>query len=350
VVRQAVFAIPGDIATPTGGYAYDRRIIAELRQLGWQVDVLGLGDGFPRPAEGTKQSAGRLLQNLPGDIPAVIDGLAFGVLPEAAEALRGSHCLVALVHHPLALETGLSRGDADTLRCCERRALACARHVIANSETTARGLVSDYDVPPGRISVVVPGCDRAAFARGGENGVVSLLAVGSIVPRKGYDVLLAALAILRDLPWTLTIAGDTTRDLAATAQLMDDIARFDLVSQVTVVGAVDDVRIGQLYDGADVFVLASRYEGYGMAFTEAIAHGLPVVGTRAGAIPEAVPEGAGLLVPPDDAPALAGALRLLIGQPEERRRLAAAARAAATALPAWQTSAVRFAQVLEAVS
>ncbi len=86
-----------------------------------------------------------------------------------------------------------------------------------------------------------------------------------------------------------------------------------------------------------------------MAFSDAIAHGLPVIGTTAGAIPETVPEGAGLLVPPDDAAALVRALRQLIEHPDARRRLAAGARAAAARLPSWPQAAARFAQAVEAV-
>lgn len=348
-MKHVVFAIPGDLATPTGGYAYDRRIIAELRQLGWRVDVLGLGEGFPYPTVETKRNTGEMLAGVSHDVPVVIDGLAFGVLPEAAEALSDSHCLVGLVHHPLALETGLVPSKAEDLHISERRALACARQVVANSETTARGLVSDYGLSESRITVVVPGCDPAAFARGSNGDGISLICVGSIVPRKGYDVLIAALAMLKDLSWTLTIAGDDTRDPAAAVKLKSDIARFDLASRVTVVGAVDNERLERLYHDADGFVLASRYEGYGMAFTEAIARGLVVVGTSAGAIPEAVPAGAGILVPPDDVSALAEALRQLIASPDKRNRLAAAARLAASQLPTWQQSALRFERVLEAL-
>jgi glycosyltransferase involved in cell wall biosynthesis len=176
---------------------------------------------------------------------------------------------------------------------------------------------------------------------------VRLLAIGAVVPRKGFDVLIAALATLRDLPWHLTIAGDRRRDPKAAAQLDADIARCKLSHRVAVLGAVSLERIAELYAGADLFTLASRFEGYGMAFSEAIAHGLPVIGTTAGAIPETVPAGAGVLVAPDDAAALAMALRRVIENPDERRRMAASARAAAQALPSWQDSAKLFARAFE---
>jgi glycosyltransferase involved in cell wall biosynthesis len=343
-----VFAVPGDLATPTGGYAYDRRIIAELAALGWTIDVLALGDGFPRPAAPVQAAAGARLAAAPRDRPIVIDGLAFGVLPQAAAAMRASHALVALVHHPLALETGLSADDAAALRASERAALAAARHVVATSPVTARLLTADYGVPAERLSVVEPGTDRFARSPRAGDGVVALLAVGAIVPRKGYDLLVAALAQIKQLPWRLVIAGDGGRSPQTAQQLEADIARLGLVDRVSMRGAVSAHELASLYASSDLFVLPSRFEGYGMAYAEAIAHGLPVVGTQAGAIPETVPADAGVLVPPDDVAALAGALRRLIEDPRQRAQLAAGARAAT--FPSWHEQAARFARVLEGLA
>ena len=162
-----VFAIPGDLDTPTGGYVYDRRMIAELRELGWRPDVLGPRRRLPAPERadaGGRQGAPSA--DVPKGRPIVIDGLAFGVLPEAAEALRETHPLIALVHHPLALETGVTPRTPCVLRASERAALACARGVIVTSPTTARTLAADYGVPSDRITVAPPGTDRPP-SRGG---------------------------------------------------------------------------------------------------------------------------------------------------------------------------------------
>jgi glycosyltransferase involved in cell wall biosynthesis len=287
---------------------------------------------------------------VPQDTCIVIDGLALGVLPDVAAELRATHKLIALVHHPLALETGLTAGEADALRTSERAALAAMRHVIVTSAATARHLVADYGVARDRVTVAMPGVDAVPTSRGSRDGAVALLSVGALVPRKGYDILIAALARMPDLPWRLTIVGDRARAPETAAQLDAALAATDLAARVTFTGAVSAERLSELYSGADLFVLASRHEGYGMAFAEAIAHGVPVVGTRAGAIPDTVPDGAGILVPPDDVGALAAALRTLIAVPDARGRLAAAARAAAQQLPTWPASAKRFAQVLEAVA
>jgi len=349
VVKEAAFVVPGDLATPTGGYAYDRRIIAELRALGWQMQVLDIGDGFPHPTAAARAAAHRRLAELPDARPIVIDGLAFGVLAEEAQALAPRSRLIALVHHPLPLETGLSGAESAALRERECAALACARHIITTSASTAHLLVADYAVAPQRLTVVRPGTDRVTVRPRAPGPLVDLLAVGSVVPRKGYDILVAALAKIHDLAWRLIIAGDRERSSGTVRKLDAEIARLGLVGRVSFAGAVAPQRLMQLYAAADLFVLPSRFEGYGMAYAEAIAHGVPVVGTRAGAIPDTVPASAGVLVPPDDVDALAAVLRRLIESPPERERLAAGARAAATTFPSWQESARLFARVLEQV-
>ena len=350
MVKGFVFAVPGNLATPTGGYAYDRRMIAELEHLGWQIDLVDIGEGFPWPDRASRTAAqGRLSTVAEGRI-IVVDGLAFGALPEVAAQLRSRHPLVALVHHPLALESGLSAEQAAILRASERTALASATRVIATSAATARHLSSDYGVPADRIIVVRPGSDPVAAAHGSRDGVVRLIAVGALVPRKGFDILIAALATLADLPWQLAIVGDRGRDPKTASQLDADIVRHNLGDRVAVLGAVSPERLEELYAGADLFALASRFEGYGMAYAEAIAHCLPVIGTTAGSTPETIPAGAGLLVAPDDPGALARALRRLIANAGERRHLAMAARAAARHLPTWQDSAKIFSSALEALA
>jgi glycosyltransferase involved in cell wall biosynthesis len=345
VVKEVFFAVPGDLGTPTGGYTYDRRIVAELPALGWHPEVVNLGDGFPCPTAETRARACARLSALAHGRPLVIDGLAFGALPDAAHGLRPRHPLVALVHHPLALESGLSAAESAALRASERMALACARHVVATSARVARLLVDDYGVTPEGMSVVQPGTDRVPARPRNENSVVKLLAVGSLIPRKGYDVLVAALARLSHLPWRLTVVGDCERSPQTARQVRADIARLGLADQVTLLGTVGADELAPLYASADLFVLPSRFEGYGMAYAEAIAHGVPVVGTTAGAIPETVPADAGVLVAPDNVEAFAAALQRLIANAGERERLAAGARAAS--FPSWREQAMLFARVLD---
>ena len=348
MVKRAAFAVPGNLETPTGGYAYDKRIIAELARIGWQIELVDLGEGFPFPGEAVRSKARARLLGVPDGWPIVVDGLALGALPDAASEL--AHPLLALVHHPLALEWGLSSEQAESLRQSERLALACARGVVVTSPATAGIVARDYGVPMERITVARPGSDPVPPARGSRGGAPHLLSVGAIVPRKGFDVLVAALAGLTDLEWRLTIAGDLTRAPVTAERLRADIVRLGLTGRVAMPGAVSSERLAALYDGADLFVLASRFEGYGMAYAEALAHGLPVIGTRAGAIPDTIPREASLLVDSGDVAALAGALRRAIIDPALRRRLSEAALTAARHLPTWPQSARIFADALDALT
>jgi glycosyltransferase involved in cell wall biosynthesis len=349
VVNRIAFAVPGDLETPTGGYRYDRRLIAELRALGWHVDVLLLGDGFPRPSVEQRAIALSRLEARPEDMPVVVDGLALGALPEEAEKIARRAPLVALVHHPLALETGLSPADVDKLFESERAALAAAHSVIVTSPYTSERLSEDYDVPPESITVAPPGTDRGAPAKGSTDGTVRLLSVGAVVPRKGFDVLIAALAPIADLPWRLTIAGDLTRDEATATKLQVDILEHKLADRIDLLGALPQDRLGSLYSASDIFVLASHFEGYGMAYAEAMAHGLPIIGTTGGATMDTVPANAGVLVDPGNAKALTRALRMLIENENERRWLASGALAAAADLPTWKDTARIVAAALEEI-
>jgi glycosyltransferase involved in cell wall biosynthesis len=168
-----------------------------------------------------------------------------------------------------------------------------------------------------------------------------------VTHRKGYDLLVEALALVADLRWFCTIAGSLDREPATAAAVGEKIAGHGLGNQIVLAGEIAD--LSGLYRRADIFALASRYEGYGMAFAEALRHGLPVIGTTGGAIPEVVPPSAGILVPPDDVTALALALRRLIADHAARRGFAAGAREAAAALPGWDEAAQGVATVLQGI-
>lgn len=352
-MKPLFFAFPGDLSTPTGGYIYDRRIIDGLEHLGWDVQCVGLGEGFPFPDQTTVAHARQTLLSLTPGVPVVMDGLALGVLPEAVAALALRNPVIGLIHHPLAFEFGLSPERVAALTASETEALSHVCHVIVTSPATARDVVRCFGVRTESIEAILPGTAPAPKPAPQpqpqpqpQSQPLRLLSVGSIVPRKGFDILLAALHPLARLSWTLSIAGDATRDAVAPAQLARDIARFGFAGRVHVLGAVDDAQLESLYQEADVFVLASRFEGYGMAYAEALARGLPVIGTTGGAIPETVPEGAGLLVPPEDVERLTEALRSMMQDATLRMRLSAGAREAAACQPSWQDSARRFSEVL----
>lgn len=350
---KSLLALPGDPETISGGYGYDRRLVAELGLAGHGAEFLRLPDDFPLPASDSIDSAIDSLAGAPSDALLMIDGLALGALPAERLAALGRP-IVGLVHHPLSRETGLAPAAAARLAASERAALAVATEVVVTSPATARALVEDFAVPVGKITVALPGTDPQPRAPGswamGSGAVPSILAVGTVIPRKGHDRLAAALGGLADRPWRLTIAGALDRDPAATAALMAAIDRAGIGGRVDLVGAVAPERLAELYAAADVFALLSAYEGYGMAFAEALACGLPIVACDGGAVSETVPPEAGLLVPPEDVDAARAALARLLDDPDLRRAKADGARAAGLALPGWDATAVIVAGVLTRIA
>jgi glycosyltransferase involved in cell wall biosynthesis len=339
------FAIPGDLRTLTGGYEYARRIIGEWRQAGREVEIISLPGGFPDPDDAELEQTACCLAKVPDGSTILVDGLAFGCLPRQVLE-RASHDWVALVHHPLALESGLDEVARKRLRQSERDALELARHVVVTSPSTARELEQEYGVGPDRITIALPGINASGRAEGG-NVPPRLLSVATLTKRKGHDVLVAALAGLTALDWSCRIVGSAERDPATAASIRQQINTAGLGDRITLAGEMEPDALEAEYLGADIFLLASRHEGYGMAYAEAMAHGLPVIGCRAGAVPDTVPQAAGILTAPDDAEAFAAAIRTLLTEPKRRKQMADAAWEHGRSLGDWAGSARRIATVLD---
>jgi glycosyltransferase involved in cell wall biosynthesis len=346
-VRSLSFLIPGDLQTRTGGYGYDRRIAAGLSDLGWTVDIVSLDGSFPQPTSEALRAARLAFAAIPNGSVVLIDGLAFGAMPEESSQERQRLRLAGLVHHPLAQETGIDPSLAAALEDSERRALASARRVVVTSRATARGLAR-YDVPADRIVVVEPGTDPRAVASGSNSRTIRLLAVAALVPRKGQDVLIEALAQLMNRQWTLTLVGGADRDPAFASRLRTLVEQRGLTERVEFAGEMDGEALERFYVGADVFVLPTHHEGYGMAVAEAIAHALPVVSTVTGGIPEIVGKG-GILLPAPDRDVLLRVLAHVLDDDALRARLREAARAAREHLPTWEDAARRMADALDAI-
>ena len=357
MLKSLVLVVPGRLQTRSGGYGYDRRIAAGLGELGWSVAVRELDDSFPRPSAQARDEAVRVLASIPDGATVLVDGLALGALPAEVEREAARLRLVALVHHPLAAETGIDARSAIELEASERRALAAVRQVVVTSRATADALAR-YGVDRHRVAVVEPGTDRAPSAHGSGDGPVQLLCVAALIPRKGHHLLFRALASIPHRHWRLTCVGSLTRHQATAEQLRGLLCAEGLGDRVDLAGEVDARSLARHYETADVFVLPTLYEGYGMAVAEALARGLPIVSTATGAIPALVgpvgPVGdqAGIIVTPGDVNALSSALAQLLneGGAEVRERLAQGARRVRERLPTWDAAATEMAAVLDRVA
>jgi glycosyltransferase involved in cell wall biosynthesis len=325
--RSVAVLLPGPAETPTGGFVYDRHIIAALRRSARLAEVIALPDAFPDPSPAAVVCAARALAKLPDGRIVLADGLALTpLLPVLCHHLARLS-VVALVHHPLCDETGLSADRHATLFNQERSALARVRGVIVTSRHTARRL-ADFAVPTDRIRVVPPGVGRPRPPlrrrpnRTAETGP-RLLCVGSLVPRKGQDLLLRSLAGLRRYPWRLDLVG-SARDRRFAARLQRLAHNLGIAHRVRLRGSVR--AVDPYYRRADLFVLPSHHEGFGMALAEAAAHRIPIVTSAVGAIPEALAGVPATLLPPGKGAALTHALRRLLARPAALRSNAAAIR------------------------
>lgn len=317
--------------------------MAGLRQAGWSIEVITLDPSST--TSGARAEAARRLAEIDTGARVLIDGLALGVIPALSPDLLRAHRqrlhLIALVHHPLADETGISPAEAAGLQQREHAALAAVHQIVVTSAATARRLAA-LDADPGKIAVIEPGTDPAPLAERAGRPPLRLLCVGAVIPRKGHRFLVEALAPLPKRLWRLRIVGSLDRDAATAAQLHGQLQSLGLQDRIELSGALSETALEQAYQEADLFVLPSLYEGYGMAFAEALARGLPILGSGAGAVAETVPAMAGLLVAPGSSQALAKALARLLHQPAQLAPLAAGAEQARRRLPDWPAQIRRW--------
>ncbi|MET7651405.1 glycosyltransferase family 4 protein [Streptomyces sp. NPDC005486] len=356
-LRSVQFVMPGgvdDAANPSGGNAYDRRLCLDLPGFGWQVHKHQVSGSWPCPEEAARAELTRTLREFPDGTVVLLDGLVACGVPEIiapeAERLR----LVVLVHLPLGDERGLAPEVAAELDAKERAVLRSVPAVVATSDWAVRRLVSHHGLAPERVHVAAPGADIAPLASG-TDGVSRLLCVASVTPRKGQHRLVEALAAARDLPWSCVCVGGLGQDPEYVVHLRGLIAKHGLQDRLELAGPKAGAELDAAYASADLMVLTSYAETYGMAVTEALARGIPVLATDVGGLPEAVgraPDGGvpGILVPPEDPAALAAELRGWFGEADVRRRLKAAARGRRAALNGWATTAQSLAGVLGRLS
>jgi glycosyltransferase involved in cell wall biosynthesis len=342
--------VPAPLTTLSGGYAYDRRMIDGLRKAGHVVDVIELAGRHPLVDDTATAAARAAWQTLPTDAVPVIDGLALPAFEPLADALATRRA-VGLIHHPTALETGHSVDERDRLRAVEQHLLPLLAKVIVTSAPTADQLATEFGVDGKRIAIVVPGTEDAprslwSSASAEPGGRCVILSIGTLVPRKGHDVLLRALGRLPDLDWHLSIVGSPDRDPAHARTLQALADELGVAQRVGFAGEVDAPALQALWRGAHLFALTTYWEGYGMAVAEALKRGLPVAVTSGGAAAVLVTPDTGVVCAPGDDSGLSKALRRLIFDSGLRRDMAEHAWQLGRTLPTWDSQARAFADAL----
>jgi glycosyltransferase involved in cell wall biosynthesis len=348
-MRAVHFIVPAGIddpARPSGGNVYDRRISSGLAAAGWAVQVKEVAGSWPWPDQQSLDALADAVGAVPDGALVLFDGLVASLAPEVLCTEAGRLRLVVLVHMPLGY--GATNGGALDK---EGAVLSEAASVITTSAWARRALLELYPLPSDRVHIAEPGVDSCALASGTETSG-AFLSVAAVIPGKGHDVLLDALEPLVGLCWQCECVGSLERDPAFVQRLRRRVSNGGMDDRVRFSGTQATAQLANSYAAADVLVVPSRAETYGMVIAEALARGLPVVAAEVGGVPEAMGRGAdgtrpGLLVPPDDPAALRNALRAWLEDSALRERLRAAARERRTSLLDWSTTASTVAEVLQ---
>ena len=340
-----------DPARPSGGNTYDRRVCDELRTQGWIVDQSAVAGAWPWPDGDARRALRSVVAAVPDGAVVLIDGLLASTVPDVLVRESKRVRLVVLMHMPLGdAMPGSAVLDA---RARESAVLVAVAAVVTTSDWTRNRLLDRYPLSPQRVHVAEPGVDLAPLVPGTSSGS-ELLCVAAVVPAKGHDVLIDALAMVADLPWRCTLTGSVTHDPVFVDSLGLAAKVADIDDRVVFTGALVGGDLDAVFAAADALVLTSRAETYGMVVTEALARGLPVIASAVGGVPLALGGTAsrrpGLLVPVDDPVATAAALRRWLEEASLRDALRAAARDRRATLTAWSSTAAIVARVLREVA
>ena len=346
VVHFIVPAGIGDPNRPSGGNAYDRQVARGLASSGWTVHLHEIPGSWPRSDARSLGALATTLGGISDGALVLLDGLVASPAPDVLSPEAGRLRLVLLMHMPLGHGTA-----ADGVREREGRALSAVASVVTTSAWARRTLLDLYSLPADRVHVAAPGVDPAELAAGTADAG-ALLSVAAVIPDKGHDVLLDALAPLTGLHWHCRCVGGLERDPTFVERLRRRVLDGGMDSRVRFVGPQAEAELARSYAAADVLVLASRVETYGMVIAEALARGLPVIAAEVGGVPEALGHGAdgarpGLLVPAGDPAALRDGLRAWLEDAGLRRRLRAAARERRASLAGWSTTTSAVAGALQ---
>lgn len=347
---RLTYLISADYARTTGGWIYNERLLCELAILGWRIDRIELAAGFPDPPPDVIVSASAVLSALPDRTLVLADQVVLAPLADSVQAAAGRLNVAMLMHHPQVLEGSRPPALAASMDAAERLALAHVARVIATSRATARQMISDYRVEAARLILAEPGTDELPPSGGSGGPGLHLLSLGSVIPRKRHELIVAALSGLADLDWCLTIAGSLAMNETHVGRLRHVIEAGGLAQRITLTGALTGMELEAVWQATDLYVASSVHEGFGMALAEAIARRIPVVSTRSGAVGDWLDPRASILVEPDDAETMRAALRHVLTQPQRLAEMRAGTKAARQSLPTWPQSALTVSHALRTLA
>jgi glycosyltransferase involved in cell wall biosynthesis len=335
-----------DPARPSGGNVYDRRVLDDLGALGWTVREHPVAGRWPDAGPEEESRVRALLSGLDAGSVVLLDGLVASAVPAIVSSCSDRLRVVVLVHLPLGVES-------PDRRTPEASMLAGSAAVLCTSEWCRGWLLEEYDLPADLVTAATPGTDRVTLVPGTPAGR-ELLCVGAVAPVKGQDVLVDALATVADMAWHCVCAGSVEVDAAFVSDVRDRVAAAGLGDRVEFLGALGRPAVEAAYAAADVLLVPSRAETYGIVVVEALAHGLPVIAAAVGGVPEALgraPDGAipGILAPPGDPSAFGDALRVWLTDAEARTAARHAAAARRATLAPWAATSAAVAGVLAKV-
>jgi glycosyltransferase involved in cell wall biosynthesis len=332
------FFITGDIHSLTGGYLFNMHIINGLKQKGYTVVVLG-SDLKLNDKEGLERISRAGLEKLPLGACVIVDSIVLASLHQIVNEFRGRLKFLGLMHLPVSYD--ISSGVHGKLDNEELKALNHMELVIVTGRFTC-DLLCNAGLNRKKIMIVEPGTEHFPRKRQYKSIPSELLCIANYSAVKAQDILVRGLSMLTAWNWTMHLFGDMEREPGYTTAIRLLIQQLKMENRIFMHGIAGRHEISRIYLNADLFVMPSLFESYGMALTESLAHGIPVVTTTAGNIPDTIPAGMGLLTEPANAGQLAEAIRSLFDEPSKYFALCSAASQYYRQARSWDQAVAEF--------
>lgn len=339
-----------DYEQKTGGWIYNRHLISWLDRHFGGVCEMTVPVCFPTPDAAVMREIAAMFDEIEPGAVMVMDHI-YGCM--LLPVLEGRPFRLVLVYHhsvveergagvlPISPQGGRSKGARDTDQSSiEQSALRRADAVVVTSDESHAYIASRYGIAAEKIITAKPGNDPVPQSPAHDAGPWHLLSVGAVIPRKRYEFLVEALSKLERSDWSLTIAGNTERYPDYVIDLQNLVDARALSDHVTLLGELPAPALAALWGRTHLYVASSFYEGYGMAISEAICRGVPVISTPSGAVASWAGEAA-VLVDADDPAEMTARITAIMADPVAYTQARERTVGFAEALPSWEENMAR---------